>query len=222
MLRHNDRLIMVDALGSSEAIGMATNTTRAGEGAGTARFSLGANTRVVTEDGRDVEPGSGERGHVALRGFTPVGYYKDPEKSAATFRVIDGVRYSIPGDWAEVDADGTVQAARPWQPVHQHRRREGVPGGGRGGAQAAPVGSRRGGRRRARRALRRGDHRARRAQPGRDRRRGRADRPRQGQARRVQGTQARAVRRARSPGPPTASSTTSSCSPKRVERLGLT
>ena len=109
LLRHNDRLIMVDALGSSEAIGMATNTTRAGEGAGTARFSLGSNTRVVTEDGRDVEPGSGERGHVALRGFTPVGYYKDPEKSAATFRVIDGVRYSIPGDWAEVESDGTVK-----------------------------------------------------------------------------------------------------------------
>jgi acyl-CoA synthetase (AMP-forming)/AMP-acid ligase II len=109
LLRHNERLIMVDALGSSEAIGMATNTTRAGEGAGTARFSLGPNARVVTEDGRDVEPGSGERGHVALRGFTPVGYYKDPEKSAATFQVIDGVRYSIPGDWAEVEADGTVK-----------------------------------------------------------------------------------------------------------------
>jgi acyl-CoA synthetase (AMP-forming)/AMP-acid ligase II len=109
LLRHNDRLIMVDSLGSSEAIGMATNTTRAGESAGTARFSLGATTRVVTDDGRDVEPGSGERGRVALRGFTPIGYYKDPEKSAATFQVIDGVRYSIPGDWAEVEPDGTVK-----------------------------------------------------------------------------------------------------------------
>jgi acyl-CoA synthetase (AMP-forming)/AMP-acid ligase II len=109
LLRHNDRLIMVDALGSSEAIGMATNTTRAGEGAGTARFTLGPNTRVVNEDGHDVVPGSGERGHVALRGFTPIGYYKDPEKSAATFQMIDGVRYSIPGDWAEVEADGTVK-----------------------------------------------------------------------------------------------------------------
>jgi acyl-CoA synthetase (AMP-forming)/AMP-acid ligase II len=44
-----------------------------------------------------------------MRGFTPVGYYKDPEKSAATFQVIDGVRYSIPGDFATVDADGTVR-----------------------------------------------------------------------------------------------------------------
>ena len=46
---------------------------------------------------------------MAQRGRTPVGYYKDPEKSAATFAMIDGVRYSIPGDWAEVEADGTVK-----------------------------------------------------------------------------------------------------------------
>ncbi|MGA1050891.1 MAG: AMP-binding enzyme, partial [Ilumatobacteraceae bacterium] len=78
-------------------------------GGATARFELGPNARVVTEDGRDVVPGSGELGRVALRGFTPIGYYKDPEKSAATFQVIDGQRYSIPGDWAEVLADGSVK-----------------------------------------------------------------------------------------------------------------
>lgn len=112
LLRHNDRLIMVDALGSSEAIGMATNTTRGGEAAApseTARFVLGPSTRVITPEGRDVVPGSGELGQVALRGYTPIGYYKDPEKSAATFKVIDGVRYSIPGDWAEVLADNTIK-----------------------------------------------------------------------------------------------------------------
>ena len=109
LLRHNQRLIMVDALGSSEAIGMATNTTTAGSGDGTAKFELGPNARVVTADGRDVAPGSGEIGRVALRGHTPIGYYKDPEKSAATFQVIDGQRYSIPGDWAEVLADGSVK-----------------------------------------------------------------------------------------------------------------
>ncbi|MFP5487176.1 MAG: acyl-CoA synthetase [Acidimicrobiia bacterium] len=109
LLRHNPRLIMVDALGSSEAIGMATNTTTADSGDDTAKFELGPNTRVVTDEGRDVEPGSGEIGRVALRGHTPIGYYKDPEKSAATFQVIDGQRYSIPGDWAEVLADGTVK-----------------------------------------------------------------------------------------------------------------
>jgi acyl-CoA synthetase (AMP-forming)/AMP-acid ligase II len=109
LLRHNPRLIMVDALGSSEAIGMATSTTTADTGGDTAKFELGPNARVVTEDGRDVVPGSGEIGRVALRGFTPIGYYKDPEKSAATFQVIEGQRYSIPGDWAEVLVDGTVK-----------------------------------------------------------------------------------------------------------------
>ncbi len=109
LLRHNERLIMVDALGSSEAIGMATNTTTAESGAETAKFELGPDTRVVNDDGLDVVPGSGELGRVALRGHTPIGYYKDPEKSAATFQTIDGQRYSIPGDWAEVLADGTVK-----------------------------------------------------------------------------------------------------------------
>ena len=119
LLAHNERLIMVDTLGSSEAIGMATSTTTAaslaesdesgGSAPTTARFTLGASTRVVTEDGRDVVPGSGELGRVALRGFTPIGYYKDEAKSATTFLIIDGERYSIPGDWAEVTADGAVK-----------------------------------------------------------------------------------------------------------------
>jgi acyl-CoA synthetase (AMP-forming)/AMP-acid ligase II len=87
---------------------MATNTTTAESGGGTARFELGPSTRVVTEDGRDVVPGSGELGLVALRGRTPIGYYKDEAKSAQTFVMIDGDRYSIPGDYATVDADGAV------------------------------------------------------------------------------------------------------------------
>ncbi|MFK8022503.1 MAG: AMP-binding protein [Ilumatobacter sp.] len=113
LLRYNDRLIMVDALGSSEAVGMATNTTTSDSGGETARFELGPNTRVVTdptpnEPSRDVVPGSGELGRVAIRGRTPIGYYKDEAKSAETFVVIDGDRYSIPGDYATVEEDGTV------------------------------------------------------------------------------------------------------------------
>jgi fatty-acyl-CoA synthase len=66
--------------------------------------------RVVDEDtGRDVVPGSDEIGLVAMGGRIPLGYFKDPEKSATTFRVFDGVRYSVPGDYATVDADGTVR-----------------------------------------------------------------------------------------------------------------
>ena len=109
LLRHNARLILVDALGSSEAIGMATATTTADSAHETARFKLGPSTRVLTEDGRDVVAGSGERGRVALGGRMPLGYYKDDAKTTSTFQVVDGVRYSIPGDWAEVDADGNVK-----------------------------------------------------------------------------------------------------------------
>ena len=112
LLRHNDRLIMVDSLGSSEAIGMASSTTTAesaASNASTAKFSLGPNTKVLTEDGREVQAGSGERGRVALRGRTPIGYYKDEAKTASTFVLHDGVRWSIPGDWAEVEADGTLK-----------------------------------------------------------------------------------------------------------------
>jgi acyl-CoA synthetase (AMP-forming)/AMP-acid ligase II len=87
---------------------MASSSTRADDADDTATFQLGPTTRVITEDGRDVARGTGETGKVAMRGYTPIGYYKDPEKSAATFHVIEGVRYSIPGDFATVDADGTV------------------------------------------------------------------------------------------------------------------
>ena len=52
--------------------------------------------------------GSDEVGVLALGGRNPLGYYKDEEKSDRTFKVIDGVRYSIPGDYAQVDADGTI------------------------------------------------------------------------------------------------------------------
>ena len=65
-------------------------------------------TVVLDEDGNEVEPGSGVRGVIAKKGNIPVGYYKDEKKTAETFKTINGVRYAIPGDYAEVEADGTV------------------------------------------------------------------------------------------------------------------
>jgi acyl-CoA synthetase (AMP-forming)/AMP-acid ligase II len=109
LLRHHPRLIMIDALGSSEALGMGSSTSRLGSTASTAGFQLGPDAKVLTEDGREVLPGSGEQGRVALRGRGPIGYYKDPEKSAATFQIIDGERWTIPGDFATVDAGGSVR-----------------------------------------------------------------------------------------------------------------
>ena len=63
---------------------------------------------VFTDDGRRVEPGSGEMGMVAVGGFLPVGYYKDEAKTAQTFRELEGRRWSVPGDFATVNADGTI------------------------------------------------------------------------------------------------------------------
>ncbi|MCU0309720.1 MAG: AMP-binding protein [Acidimicrobiales bacterium] len=112
LLAHAPRLLCVDTLGSSEAVGMALSVASAdGERgrAGTASFTLGDDTKVLTEDGREVVPGSGEIGMIAMRGRVPLGYHKDPEKSAATFRHLGGSRWSVPGDYATVDADGTLR-----------------------------------------------------------------------------------------------------------------
>ncbi len=82
--------------------------SEAGQAEETARFQRGQGVRVFTDYDRAVEAGSGEVGMVAIAGYLPIGYYKDEEKSARTFRTIDGVRYSVPGDYAIMNADGTI------------------------------------------------------------------------------------------------------------------
>ena len=101
-------VIAYDSLGSSEGVGFANAVTTADTKGETAKFAIGPETKVFTDDGREVKPGSGEVGHLAVGGHIPVGYYKDPEKTASTFRVVDGKRYSIPGDYATVEEDGTI------------------------------------------------------------------------------------------------------------------
>ena len=110
LLRHLPSVLLIDAFSSSEALGMGTSVSSASETRRTATFSLGPDVRVIDVDsGRDVEPGSGVSGLLALGGRNPIGYYKDPDKSAATFRTIDGQRFSVPGDFATVEADGTIR-----------------------------------------------------------------------------------------------------------------
>ncbi len=101
--------MIFDSFGSSEAVGMGASASAPGAEVETAAFMLGPNCAVFTEEGRRVVPGSGERGLVAVSGFLPAGYYKDPEKSDRTFKVIEGQRWSVPGDWAEVNTDGTLK-----------------------------------------------------------------------------------------------------------------
>jgi Acyl-CoA synthetases (AMP-forming)/AMP-acid ligases II len=110
LLAHLPHAQLSDGFASSEAFGMGGSVSSRKDGVrSTGQFTLGDDARVIDERGRDVVPGSGEPGLVAVGGPQPLGYYNDPEKSAQTFRVIDGKRYSIPGDWATVDADGTLR-----------------------------------------------------------------------------------------------------------------
>jgi fatty-acyl-CoA synthase len=108
LLEYNPNMVLMDAFSSSEALGMGVSLSGGGNAAKTAKFTLGPNTKVIDEVGNDIEPGSGQIGRVAVGGRQPVGYYKDPDKSAATFLLLDGKRYSVPGDYAQVEADGTL------------------------------------------------------------------------------------------------------------------
>lgn len=101
--------ICLDSLGSSEGVGFASQISFPGAEATTAKFQIGEHAKVLSEDGREIEPGSEEIGLLALGGPIPLGYYKDPEKTARTFPTFNGLRYSIPGDWARVAADGTIE-----------------------------------------------------------------------------------------------------------------
>jgi len=110
LLKHHPTMMLVDAFSSSEALGMGASVSSATSTEHTARFTLGPGVRVIDPDTEeDVEPGSGQRGVLALGGRNPQGYYKDEAKSAATFRTIAGVRYSVPGDFATVEVDGSIR-----------------------------------------------------------------------------------------------------------------
>jgi fatty-acyl-CoA synthase len=108
LLRHHPGMLLVDAFSSSEALGMGNSISSSGGAAHTAQFTLGPDVRVIDTHGKDIEAGSDTIGVLALGGRIPLGYYKDEAKSAATFRTIDGTRYSIPGDYAEVREDGSI------------------------------------------------------------------------------------------------------------------
>jgi acyl-CoA synthetase (AMP-forming)/AMP-acid ligase II len=101
-------LTIVDTLGASEAMITRSTVTRDGASVPTT-FAAKDNVRVLTDDGRDVVPGSGEDGVLAVAGRLPLGYHHDPDASARMFREVDGVRYATPGDRARVLANGRIE-----------------------------------------------------------------------------------------------------------------
>ncbi|WP_249011430.1 AMP-binding protein [Conexibacter sp. DBS9H8] len=108
LLVHAPDALLLDTLNSSEASGMGRSITSRQRPAGQTRFRLGENAFVIGDDGRELAPGSGQVGRLAVRGHLPLGYYKDPVKTAEVFTEIRGRRCSIPGDYATVELDGTI------------------------------------------------------------------------------------------------------------------
>ena len=109
LLAHLPQMAIVDSMGSTEgSMGVSITTAENVDTDQTAKFDMNPTTVVLTEEGQPVAPGSGEMGLICNGGMVPLGYYKDEAKSAATFKTFDGVRYSIPGDFATVEADGSI------------------------------------------------------------------------------------------------------------------
>ncbi|MFE9321325.1 acyl-CoA synthetase [Nocardia sp. NPDC052278] len=101
--------MITDSIGSSETgFGGLAVVAKGANHTGGPRVKIDAATQVLDDQGNPVAPGSGQVGFLARSGHIPVGYYKDEAKTKATFKEFNGIRYSIPGDYARVEEDGTV------------------------------------------------------------------------------------------------------------------
>ena len=106
LLKHHDMQLM-DTMGSTEG-GMGSSVSTRDNPPQTAKFSLNPGVIVIADDGEILKPGSKKTGLIGTSGLVPVGYYKDEKKSAETFKEVNGVRYSFPGDYAKLEDDGTI------------------------------------------------------------------------------------------------------------------
>jgi acyl-CoA synthetase (AMP-forming)/AMP-acid ligase II len=102
---------VTDSVGASETGFSGTGIVdRENKDAKGAQVSIGPETVILDDLDNVLDPAVdiGAIGRVARAGSVPLGYYKDPEKSAATFVEIEGVRYSIPGDFAQIEEGGRL------------------------------------------------------------------------------------------------------------------
>ena len=104
------RVNIIDTAGSSETGGQATHTSNAKSGAATGRFKLSPHNAVLNEAmTATLEPGHDGLGWWARSGNIPLGYLGDEEKTRRTYPVLDGVRYSVPGDKVRLLPDNTLE-----------------------------------------------------------------------------------------------------------------
>src|SRR5580704_688788 len=100
-------IVITDAIGASETgftgLGYVSAGNKKPEGP---TVTAGPSTIVIDEHNRPVGPGG--IGRLARGGHVPLGYYKDPVKTAALFAEVEGVRYAVPGDFARVEEDGSL------------------------------------------------------------------------------------------------------------------
>jgi fatty-acyl-CoA synthase len=108
LLGHLPQLTIFDYIASTEG-SMGISIATAGNIPPTGKFTPNEGVRVFAEDGSVVQPGSGDSGIVGVSVGVFDGYYKDAAKTSATIKEVDGVVYSFPGDWATVEADGSLQ-----------------------------------------------------------------------------------------------------------------
>ncbi|MGZ6898389.1 MAG: acyl-CoA synthetase [Acidimicrobiia bacterium] len=103
-------IVVVDSIGATETGMNGIKIAQKGEKprGGPATVQPSRDSIVVDEGYQLIEPGSGAIGRVARTGNIPLGYYNDPERSAQVFFEHEGKRYSIPGDFATVEADGQI------------------------------------------------------------------------------------------------------------------
>ena len=102
-------VLLFDSFGASEATGLGVQMTTRDMKPGEGRFDAPNTIVVRAGDFTPIAPGSDEVGLVAKWGNLPLGYYKDPEKTARTYVTINGVRHIISGDHATVAADGSIR-----------------------------------------------------------------------------------------------------------------
>jgi fatty-acyl-CoA synthase len=109
LLAHVPKARLIDGLGSSEASGIGSAESSAGEVGTAATFAPTDRAAVLHDDGSLATPGDGRVGRLAVTGWLPIGYRNDPVKTAEVFIEVAGRRWSMPGDLATLEADGSIR-----------------------------------------------------------------------------------------------------------------